>query len=167
LREANPVFEIGHIPPEVHERPEWDEYFLGIAESVSRRATCLRRRFGAVVVSADHVIVGTGYNGAPRGDENCTCRGTCIRKERNIPSGTQYELCRSVHAEQNAIISGEPVRMAGGTLYLAGIDADTNRLADAEPCRMCWRFIKNARIVRVVVRMADGSARELPFPVEG
>jgi hypothetical protein len=86
-------------------RPSWEEYFIEIAKVVSTRSTCLRRRYGAVIVK-DNVIVSTGYNGAPRGSANCVDRGICRRKELNVPAGERYELCEAVHAEQNAIING-------------------------------------------------------------
>lgn len=91
-------------------RPAWDEYFIEIAKVVSSRSTCLRRRYGAVIVK-DNVIISTGYNGASRGSMNCIDRGICRRRELNVPAGERYELCEAVHAEQNAIINGSPERM--------------------------------------------------------
>ena len=95
-------------------RPTWDEYFIEIAKVVSSRSTCIRRRYGAVIVK-DHVIVSTGYNGAPRGSINCIDTNRCKRQELNIPSGERYELCEAVHAEQNAIVNGAPERMKDAT----------------------------------------------------
>ena len=133
-------------------RTSKDDYYLGIADSVLERSTCLRRKYGAIIVKADE-IMSTGYNGAPRGRQNCSDIGGCMREKMNIPSGQRYELCRSVHAEQNAIISCSRQEMLGATLYLVGRDARTNEPLDgAESCSMCKRFIINAGIERVVSR---------------
>lgn len=129
-----------------------DDYYLGIADAVLNRSTCLRRKYGAIIVKADEIL-STGYNGAPRGRENCSDLGYCTREAMNIPSGQRYELCRSVHAEQNAIISCSRRDMLGSTLYLVGRDGKTGELLDsAESCSLCKRFIINAGIVRVVSR---------------
>ena len=129
----------------------WD-YYLDIAETVSERSTCIRRRYGAIIVKND-VIISTGYNGAPRGRKNCVDLGRCLRDEMNIPSGERYELCRSVHAEANAIISASRRDMIGATIYLVGRDARTNELlSDAMSCSMCKRQIINAGIEKVVIR---------------
>ena len=125
-----------------------EAYYLSIAAEVSRRSTCLRRQYGAVIVKNDE-IVATGYNGAPRGDENCCDVGVCWREHNNIPHGEQYEKCVAVHAEQNAIISASRRDMLGGTLYLAGFE-NGGAIADATPCLICKRLIKNAGIVRVI-----------------
>ncbi len=127
-------------------------YYLDIAQTVAQRSTCLRRKYGAVIVKNDEII-STGYNGAPRGCSNCTDLGKCKREELNIPSGERYELCRSVHAEQNAIISASRRDMVGATLYLSGFDAKTGKtLPIAEPCSMCKRFILNSGVTQVVMR---------------
>lgn len=136
-------------------RPSWDEYFLEIAKVVSSRSTCLRRRYGAVIVR-DHVIVSTGYNGAPRGSINCVDIRTCKRKELNVPAGERYELCEAVHAEQNAIINGPPERMKDATIYIAGFEED-NSFAEGKPCLLCRRMIRNAMIGQVVYLRKDGS----------
>ncbi len=127
-------------------------YYLDIAETVLERSTCLRRRYGAIIVRDDE-IVATGYNGAPRGRKNCVDLEYCTREALNIPSGERYELCRSVHAEANAIISAARSQMLGGTLYLAGQDAKTGALLEnADSCAMCRRLIINAGIERVIMR---------------
>lgn len=136
------------------------DYYLDIAEDVATRGTCLRRNYGAVIVKNDEIIA-TGYTGAPRGEINCCDKGTCKREELNVPSGERYELCRSVHAEMNAIISASRSEMLGATLYLAGIDAKTDKLIDAAPCKMCSRLIRNAGITTIVERMADGEIKEV------
>jgi len=141
----------------VAERKDKDNYYLDIAETVLIRSTCKRRRYGALIVLNDEIIA-TGYNGAPRGRKNCLDRGSCMRDELNVPSGERYELCRSVHAEANAIISAARRDMIGATLYLAGRDAKTNEtLADTIPCTMCRRFIINAGIVKTVCRTGEDS----------
>ncbi len=136
-------------------RPDWTEYFLDIAAAVGRRSTCLRRRYGAIIVK-DNIIISTGYNGAPRGEANCIDIGECERQRRNIPSGQNYELCVAVHAEQNAIINADPVKMQGATIYIDGYNIDGTR-ASGRPCLLCRRMIRNAMISEVVYRDADGA----------
>ncbi len=136
-------------------RPSWNDYFIEIAKVVSSRSTCLRRKYGAVIVK-DNVIIGTGYNGSPRDHANCIDTGKCMRKELNIPSGERYELCEAVHAEQNAIINSPPERMKDATIYVAGFEADTS-FADGKPCLLCARMIKNAQIKEVVYLRKDGT----------
>lgn len=132
-----------------------ENYYLDIADAALQRSTCLRRKYGAIVVSDDEILA-TGYNGAPRGRLNCSDLGRCAREELNIPSGERYELCRSVHAEANAIISAARRDMLGGTLYLVGRSAANNEyVKDATPCAMCRRLIINAGIKRVVARIDE------------
>ncbi|MDL2215756.1 dCMP deaminase family protein [Ruminococcaceae bacterium OttesenSCG-928-N02] len=132
------------------------DYYLEIADVVSRRSTCLRRHFGAIIVQNDTVIA-TGYNGAPRGRTNCTDLGFCAREAQDVPRGERYELCRSVHAEANAIISAARSEMLGSTLYLCGREVESGALiANASSCSMCRRMIINAGIENVVVRTANG-----------
>lgn len=139
---------------ESYERPDWDEYFLDIAEAISRRSTCLRCCYGAVIVK-DNVIISTGYNGAPRGEANCIDTGVCERQRLNIPKGQNYELCVAVHAEQNAIINADPERMRGATIYIVG--SDGNDIASSKPCLLCRRMIRNAMIKGVVYLEPNGS----------
>lgn len=134
------------------DRRDKTNYYLDIAEAVSERSTCLRRKFGAIVVKNDEII-STGYNGAPRGRKNCVDLDSCYRERMNVPRGQRYELCRSVHAEANAIISASRSDLLGSTLYLACHDARTDKLDGAvEPCSMCKRLILNAGIEQVVIR---------------
>ncbi|MBR2667753.1 MAG: dCMP deaminase family protein [Oscillospiraceae bacterium] len=136
------------------ERISKENYYLDIAQTVLERSTCLRRHYGAIIVQKDEII-STGYNGAPRGRKNCVDMGTCTRETMGIPSGQRYELCRSVHAEANAIISAPRNQMVGATLYLAGRDAKTGALlTDATSCSMCRRMIINAGLERVVTRIS-------------
>lgn len=130
-----------------------DDYYLKVAEAILLRGTCLRRNFGAVIVKDDK-IVGTGYTGSARGEKNCCDTGVCIRQQQNIPQGQRYELCMSVHAEQNAVINAK-TDLCGATLYLVGKDMETKEFVDAVPCLMCWRTITNAGIVRVVNRNGE------------
>ena len=133
-------------------RIDKENYYLDIAETVAERATCLRRCYGAIIVRNDEIIA-TGYNGAPRGRKNCVDLGYCAREAMKVPRGQRYELCRSVHAEANAIISAARSDIIGGTLYLAGRDAKTGELLpEATSCSMCRRLIINAGIERVVIR---------------
>lgn len=128
-------------------------YYLDIAETVAERGTCLRRNFGAIIVCNDE-IVSTGYNGAPRGRANCIDLGVCIREKLGIPRGERYEICRSVHAEANAIISASRKEMLGSTLYLVGKDAKTGEYVEnASSCSMCKRQIINAGIEQVIIRL--------------
>ena len=134
------------------DRIDKTNYYLDIAQTVAERGTCLRRLFGAVIVKND-IIVSTGYVGAPRGRQNCCDRGICFRQEMNIPRGQRYELCRSVHAEANAIIAAPRDRMLGADLYLACIDAKTGELVGGTSCcQMCKRLVINAGIARFIVR---------------
>lgn len=122
------------------------QYYHDIALEVASRGTCLRRNFGAVIVKRD-AIVSTGYTGAPRGCQNCCDLGFCKRKELGVGKGQRYELCRSVHAEANAIINANRADMEGAILYLAGIDYETGEeVEDALPCAMCKRLIINSGI---------------------
>ena len=132
-----------------------ENYYLDIADAVLERSTCMRRKYGAIIVRNDEII-STGYNGAPRGRKNCSDLGRCTREELQIPSGQRYELCRSVHAEANAIISAARQDMIGATLYLAGRDAKTGELLhDTTSCSMCRRQIINAGIRKVVARIGE------------
>ena len=134
------------------ERVSKENYYLDIAQTVIERATCLRRCYGAIIVKNDEII-STGYNGAPRGRKNCVDMGYCTREAMKVPRGQRYELCRSVHAEANAIISASRRDMVGGTLYLVGKDAATGALlGDATSCSMCRRLIINAGLEKVVIR---------------
>lgn len=127
-------------------------YYLDIAQTVAERATCLRRKFGAIVVKNDS-IVSTGYNGAPRGRKNCTDLGYCKRENLNIPRGERYELCRSVHAEQNAIINAAREQMIDADMYLCCVNPENNEvITNVNSCMMCKRMIINAGIKTVYIR---------------
>jgi dCMP deaminase len=139
------------------QRPSKIEYYLNIAMEVSKRSTCLRRRFGAVIVKDDQII-STGYVGSPRGTPNCIDIGECPREKAKIPAGERYELCRSVHAEMNAIINAARagVSVLGGTMYIYGENVKNNSIVDVKPCKMCRRVIINAGLKNVIVKTKDG-----------
>ncbi len=124
-----------------------DEYYINIAKAVSKRSTCLKRQYGAVIINNDE-IVSTGYNGSPRGEINCCDIGTCKRLSKPNNSG-DYSDCHSVHAEQNAIISASRKEMIGATLYLYG-EEDGKIIEDCIPCPICSRMIKNSGIAKIV-----------------
>ena len=129
-----------------------ENYYLNIAQTVLERATCLRRVYGAIIVKNDEII-STGYNGAPRGRRNCVDMGYCTRERLQVPRGERYELCRSVHAEANAIICASRRDMIGATLYLVGKEVPTGEyVKDAMCCSMCKRLVINAGIEKVIVR---------------
>lgn len=134
------------------ERIDKINYYLDIAETVIERGTCLRRNFGAIIVKNDEII-STGYVGAPRGRKNCCDLGYCTREKLNIPRGERYELCRSVHAEQNAIISASRRDTIDSTLYLVGKNyKDHTYVENANPCALCKRMIINSGIKEVIIR---------------
>ena len=134
-----------------HHRPDWDEYFLGLAREISTRSTCLRRQVGAILVR-DHRPVSTGYNGAPAGVPHCATRG-CLRDRLGIPSGERHELCWGAHADGNALVEAGRERARGGTLYIHG----------GTPCTYCAKLAINAGVVRIVcdAEYPDGLAREI------
>lgn len=134
------------------ERIDKINYYLDVTEAILERGTCLRRNFGAIIVKNDEII-STGYVGSPRGRKNCCDLKYCTREKLNIPRGERYELCRSVHAEQNAIISADRKSMLGATLYLVGKEFNQDKyVKNARPCALCKRMIINAGIKEVIVR---------------
>lgn len=140
-------------------RRDKHNYYLDIAETVLERGTCLRRNYGSIIVKNDEII-STGYTGAPRGRKNCCDLKNCVREKLNVPRGTQYELCRSVHSEANAIISASRRDMLGAVLYLVGKDAKTGELVEnANSCTMCKRMIINAGILKVIIRDPEDKYR--------
>ena len=143
------------------DRRDKHNYYLDIAETVLERGTCIRRNYGSIIVKNDEII-STGYTGAPRGRKNCIDLNSCIREQLNIPRGTHYELCRSVHSEANAIISASRRDMIGATLYLVGKDAKTKKYVEnANSCSMCKRLIINSGISYVVIRVSKDDFREI------
>ena len=139
------------------QRRDRENYYLDIAQAVLGRGTCLRRNFGAIIVKNDQIL-STGYAGAPRGRQNCSDLGVCLREKLGVPRGERYELCRSVHAEANAIIHASRADMLGATLYLVGLECSTgNYVVGANPCSLCKRMIINAGISRVIIRNTPDS----------
>ncbi len=140
-------------------RPSKDEYYLNIAEEVSQRSTCLRAKIGAVIIK-NEAIVSTGYVGAPRGTKDSLERGFCLRDKLNIPHGERYELCRSVHAEQNAIINAARVGVSilSGDIYIYGEDSQGNKI-NAFPCFICKKMIINAGLKRVICSTSSGEMK--------
>lgn len=134
-------------------RPSWDEYFMEMAELTAKRSTCLRRQVGAVIVKDKHIIA-TGYNGAPRNVPHCEEKGGCLRQQLKVPSGERHELCRALHAEQNAIIQAATLGQSieGGTIYV------TN-----QPCVICAKMIINAGIEKIIVK--EGYPDELAVEI--
>jgi len=144
------------------ERRDKINYYLDIAETISERCTCLRRHYGAIIVKNDEII-STGYVGAPRGRANCSDIGYCIRQKLDIPRGERYELCRSVHAEANAIISAPRDRMIDSTLYLVGREVESGKyIENANSCSMCKRLVINAGIRTVVIRIDENNYKVIP-----
>ena len=136
-------------------------YYLDVAQSVTERSTCLRRHYGCIIVKNDEIIA-TGYNGAPRGRKNCDELGYCYREKMQIPRGERYELCRSVHAEQNAIISAPRKDMIDAILYIVGINSsDGNYVSNSMPCAMCKRVIINSGIKKIIIRDTKTKYREI------
>jgi len=141
-------------------RPTRDQYYLNIAKEVAQRGTCYRSRFGTIIVKDDQ-MVSAGYIGAPRGTKDCTERGGCLRDELKIPHGTQYEACRSVHSEMNAIINAARagVSLLGATMYMHAENPKNGELVDALPCYICKKMIINAGIGKFVGKSKDGTVK--------
>jgi dCMP deaminase len=136
------------------------QYFLDLALRCAHQGTCLRRNFGAIIVDEYNTIVSTGYTGAPRKQMDCTELGKCWRREHGIPSGSNYERCRSVHAEMNALIqAGKQAR--GCTLYLAGFDVETGELTRIWPCFLCSKMIVNSALKNVIMKTGEAEFREM------
>ncbi len=143
-------------------RPSKEEYYLNIAQDVASRATCLRRKYGAIIVKEDQIIA-TGYCGAPRGVKDCLEKKYCHREKLNVPSGERYELCRSAHAEMNAIINAARagVSVLGGNIYIAGIEAKTGKLAESHPCLLCQRIIINAGLKNLIIKTKNNKIKTI------
>lgn len=149
------------------QRPEKEQYYLDIASVVSSRSTCLKVLIGAIIVKEDQIIA-SGYVGAPRNTQSSLDHNFCLRQKLNIPSGTQYELCRSVHAEQNAIINSARagVSLLGGDMYIYGELRDTKETINAFPCFICKKMIINCGLKRVITSIKDKEKKYITFNVE-
>jgi dCMP deaminase len=143
------------LPPKL--RPPKDDYYLQIARQIAARSTCYRNRIGTIIVNEDQIIA-TGYVGAPRKTKDCFERKNCLRTSLGVPHGQRYEICRSVHSEQNAIINAARATNStlGGKMYIWGEDAASGKVIDAFPCFICKRMIINAGIEEVVVKTKNG-----------
>lgn len=143
------------IQPKDKKRISKINMYLNCAENFAYRSTCLKRKYGAVIVK-DDAVISSGYNGSPRGYENCCDRGTCMRIQKNMHQGEGYGYCRAVHAEENALLNCSRSQTLGATLYLAGINPDDNTIHKANPCPICARSIIQAGIGEVILRTGDG-----------
>ena len=152
--------QVTEVTTKEYVRPTKDEYYINIAKVINTRSTCLSTHYGAVIVNNDE-IVATGYNGAPRGETNCCDAGQCYRKLKGCKRGERYELCKALHAEDNAITSAGRTRCQGATLYLAGYKLSTGKIASPTLCLMCARKVLNSGIKRVVGLFPDGDIAEI------
>lgn len=142
------------VQPNGKQRISKIDTYLNVAETFAYRSTCIKRKYGAVIVK-DDVVVSTGYNGSPRGYENCCDIGTCPRMELNLHQGEGYGICRAIHAEENALLNCSREQTMGADLYLAGVNPEDNSVHRAKPCPLCSRLIVQAGIRRVIMRVGD------------
>ncbi|KIR01921.1 dCMP deaminase [Lachnospiraceae bacterium TWA4] len=143
------------VTPSGNERISKIDTYLNVAETFSYRSTCLKRKYGAVIVK-DDVVISTGYNGSPRGYDNCCDIGECPRMKLGMHQGEGYGICRAIHAEQNALLNCSREQTIGADLYLAGVNPKDNSVHKAKPCPMCARLIIQAGIKRVILRVGEG-----------
>ena len=141
------------------------DMYLNCAESFAYRSTCIKRKYGAVIVK-DDAVISTGYNGSPRGFENCCDIGRCPRMERNLHQGEGYGMCRAIHAEANALLNCSREQTIGADLYLTGIDPEDNSIHKAQPCPICARTIIQAGIHNVIMRQGEGADNYVCLPAE-
>jgi len=141
--------------------PDWDDFYLNVAEHYSKRAQCLRRQYAAIIVDSKHKMISAGYNGPPRKVRSSVEKGFCFRLKQKIPSGSNYEICRSLHAEMNAILRVGLEPCQGATMYLYGWDVQKNEACGTPPCLMCVKFIVQAEIKEVVMRVPGAGVRRL------
>lgn len=144
------------VTPQGEKRISKVDTYLNCAEVFAYRSTCLKRKYGAVIVK-DDVVISTGYNGAPRGLENCCDIGKCPRIERNLHQGEGYGMCRAIHAEANALLNCSRQQTMGADLYLTGINPKDNSIHRAKPCPLCARSIIQAGINNVILRVGEGA----------
>lgn len=153
------------VQPEKGKRISKIDTYLNCAETFAYRSTCLKRKYGAVIVK-DDVVISTGYNGAPRGFENCCDIGTCPRIKRKLHQGEGYGMCRAVHAEANALLNCSRSQTIGADLYLAGVNPEDNTIHKANPCPLCARTIIQAGIRNVIMRTGDGPESYIIVPAK-
>ena len=153
------------IKPIGNKRISKADTYLNCAENFAYRSTCLKRKYGAVIVKADAVI-STGYNGSPRGYENCCDIGECPRMKRDMHQGEGYGMCRAVHAEANALLNCSREQTLGADLYLAGVNPEDCSVHRAKPCPLCARLIIQAGINNVILRIGDGEGNYEVIPAK-
>ena len=153
------------VKPEQGKRISKIDTYLNCAEVFAYRCTCIKRMYGAVIVK-DDVVISTGYNGAPRGVENCCDIGKCPRIERNMHQGDGYGICRAVHAEANALLNCSRLQTIGADLYLSGVNPVDNSIHKAKPCPLCARMIIQAGIENEYMRVGDGADNYVVVPAK-
>lgn len=153
------------VRSEKNKRVSKIDTYLNCAEVFAYRSTCLKRKYGAVIVK-DDVVISTGYNGAPRGFDNCCDLGTCPRMERGMHQGEGYGICRAIHAEANALLNCSRQQTMGADLYLVGINPADNSIHQAKPCPMCARSIIQAGINNVYLRVGEGAENYIVVPAQ-
>ena len=153
------------VKPEQGKRISKIDTYLNCAEVFAYRSTCIKRKYGAVIVK-DDVVISTGYNGAPRGVENCCDIGKCPRIERNMHQGDGYGICRAVHAEANALLNCSRLQTIGADLYLSGVNPVDNSIHKAKPCPLCARMIIQAGIENVYMLVGDGADNYVVVPAK-
>ena len=153
------------VRPENQNRNSKIDTYLNCAEVFAYRSTCLKRKYGAVIVK-DDAVISTGYNGAPRGFDNCCDIGTCPRIDRNMHQGEGYGICRAIHAEANALLNCSRQQTIGADLYLVGINPNDNSIHKAKPCPLCARLIIQAGIQNVYLRVGEGADNYIVVPAK-
>lgn len=153
------------VIPENGNRISKADMYLNAAEVFAYQSTCLKRKYGAVIVR-DDAVISTGYNGAPRGKKNCCDIGSCARIEQGLHQGQGYDMCRAVHAEANALLNCSREQTLGADLYLAGVDPQDNSVHRAKPCPICARHIIQAGIRNVYLRIGSGRDEYEVVPAE-
>lgn len=151
------------VIPQASKRISKSDTYLNCAEAFAYRSTCIKRKYGAVIVK-DDAVISTGYNGSPRGFENCCDIGVCPRIPRNMHQGEGYEICRAIHAEANALLNCSREQTMGADLYLAGINPEDCSVHKAKPCPLCARMIIQAGIRNVILRVGDGEDNYVTIP---
>lgn len=151
------------VTPQNGKRISKTDTYLNCAEVFAYRSTCIKRKYGAVIVK-DDVVISTGYNGAPRGFDNCCDLGKCPRIERNMHQGDGYGICRAVHAEANALLNCSRQQTINADLYLTGVNPSDNSIHKAKPCPLCARMIIQAGINNVILRIGDGADNYIVIP---
>ncbi|MCH5250084.1 MAG: dCMP deaminase family protein [Lachnospiraceae bacterium] len=151
------------VKPQSNKRISKSDTYLNCAETFAYRSTCIKRKYGAVIVK-DDAVISTGYNGSPRGLENCCDTGVCPRIKLDMHQGEGYEICRAVHAEANALLNCSREQTIGADLYLTGINPEDGSVHKAKPCPLCARMIIQAGIRNVIMRAGEGEDNYVTIP---